>query len=88
MNVTTSAYSESACPLVDPMPCPPSSSTRSSTTFFGLAARIRAACVEMTPPPAEDMWTHVYNEPHALVDEERDAYLAYLDSFADAEEHA
>lgn len=53
-----------------------------------MAARIRAACVEMTPPAPEDMWTHVYNEPHALVDEERDAYLAYLDSFADVEEHA
>ena len=53
-----------------------------------MAARIRAACVEMTPPAPEDMWAHVYNEPHALVDEERDAYLAYLDSFADVEEHA
>ena len=40
----------------------------------------------MEPPAPERLWEHVYTEPHALVDEERDAYLAYLDSFADAEE--
>ena len=51
-----------------------------------LAARIRETCIAMEPPAPERLWEHVYTEPHALVDEERDAYLAYLDSFADAEE--
>jgi pyruvate dehydrogenase E1 component alpha subunit len=51
-----------------------------------MAARIRAACVAMEPPAPEAMWEHVYAEPHALVDEERDAYLAYLASFEGAEE--
>lgn len=50
-----------------------------------LAARIRATCMEMEPPAPEAMWEHVYTEPHSLVEEERREYLAYLDSFADAE---
>ncbi|WP_029088530.1 pyruvate dehydrogenase (acetyl-transferring) E1 component subunit alpha [Brevibacterium album] len=50
-----------------------------------LAARIRAACVEMQAPEVASLFAHVYREPHSLVEAEREEYLAYLDSFADAD---
>ncbi|GAA2102206.1 MULTISPECIES: pyruvate dehydrogenase (acetyl-transferring) E1 component subunit alpha [Brevibacterium] len=53
-----------------------------------LAARIRTACVEMEAPDAEQLFAHVYREPHSLVEAEREEYLAYLDSFADADGRA
>ncbi len=48
-----------------------------------LAARFRAHCVAMTVPAPERMFSHVYTEPHAQVDRQREEYRAYLDGFAD-----
>lgn len=50
-----------------------------------LAARIREACMTAPEPPAEDIFDNVFEEPHPLIEEEKAEYLAYLDSFADAE---
>ena len=50
-----------------------------------LAARIRAACLAMDPPPATEMFDKVFVEPHSLIEEERAEYEAYLASFEDAE---
>jgi 2-oxoisovalerate dehydrogenase E1 component alpha subunit len=49
-----------------------------------LAVRLRTGCLEMADPPPLALFDHVYAEPHPLVDEERAAFAAYLDSFEDA----
>jgi len=48
-----------------------------------LAAHVRKGCLEMADPEPLVAFDHVYAEEHPLVEAERAAYAAYLDSFAD-----
>ncbi|SFC53677.1 pyruvate dehydrogenase E1 component alpha subunit [Streptomyces aidingensis] len=50
-----------------------------------LARKVREAIRTMPDPEHMAMFEHVYADGHALVDEERAGYAAYLDSFADTE---
>jgi 2-oxoisovalerate dehydrogenase E1 component subunit alpha len=47
----------------------------------GAAATLRAGCLAMPDPAPETMFEHVYAGPHPQLDEERDAYAAYLAEF-------
>jgi 2-oxoisovalerate dehydrogenase E1 component alpha subunit len=51
-----------------------------------IAAELRKGCLEMPDPSPLSMFEHVYAESHPLVDEERAAFSAYLDSFEHAKE--
>ncbi|WP_278236414.1 pyruvate dehydrogenase (acetyl-transferring) E1 component subunit alpha [Isoptericola sp. AK164] len=53
-----------------------------------LAAELRAGITEIPDPSWTTVFDHVYAEPHAPLDAERDAYGRYLDGFADAPEEA
>ncbi|WP_067183103.1 pyruvate dehydrogenase (acetyl-transferring) E1 component subunit alpha [Microtetraspora niveoalba] len=46
-----------------------------------LGKDVRRRCLELPDPKPEAMFDHVYGGPHALVDEEREQYLAYLAGF-------
>ncbi len=46
-----------------------------------LAAHVRKGCLEMVDPEPLSMFDHVYAEPHPLIDEEREQFAAYLDTF-------
>ena len=46
-----------------------------------MAAALRAGCLAMLDPEPADLFAHVYAEPHSLVQEEKEAYLAYLAEF-------
>ena len=48
-----------------------------------LAELIRDGVRSMPVPPLEEMFDHVYAEPHPLITEQRDEFASYLDSFAD-----
>ncbi len=48
-----------------------------------LAAYVRKGCLEMVDPEPLVAFDHVYAEEHPLIDAERAAYAAYLDSFSD-----
>ena len=50
-----------------------------------LAARVRAACIEMPDPHPLDIFTEVYAEPSPHIDAQRDGFAAYLDSFEEAQ---
>jgi len=47
-----------------------------------LGRRIRQACLQMPDPQPLAIFENVYAGPNALLDEEREQYAAYLDSFA------
>ena len=49
-----------------------------------LGAWLREACRAMPDPSPLSAFEHIYAGPHPVVDAERDAYAAYLDSFDDA----
>jgi pyruvate dehydrogenase E1 component alpha subunit len=49
-----------------------------------LARRVREGVRTMPDPDPSSIFEHVYAEGHALVDEEREGYLAYASSFASA----
>jgi pyruvate dehydrogenase E1 component alpha subunit len=49
-----------------------------------LAVHVREGCLTMPDPKPLDLFEHVYVDDHPLVDAERKAFAAYLDSFADA----
>ena len=49
-----------------------------------LARRVREGVRTMPDPDPSSIFEHVYAEGHALVDEEREGYLAYASSFAGA----
>lgn len=51
-----------------------------------LAADVRAACTQARTRPAIEVLDDVYAEPHSALAEQRIAYAAYLDGFADTEE--
>jgi pyruvate dehydrogenase E1 component alpha subunit len=46
-----------------------------------VAATLRAGCLAMPDPEPADLFAHVYAEPHPLLREEKETYLAYLASF-------
>jgi 2-oxoisovalerate dehydrogenase E1 component alpha subunit len=46
---------------------------------------VRQACLEMPDPAPLSMFDNVYREPTALLREEREQYVAYLDSFVPEE---
>ncbi|WP_204018394.1 pyruvate dehydrogenase (acetyl-transferring) E1 component subunit alpha [Sphaerimonospora thailandensis] len=46
-----------------------------------LGKDVRARCLAMPDPKPGAMFQHVYTEPHALLDEEREQYLTYLAGF-------
>jgi 2-oxoisovalerate dehydrogenase E1 component alpha subunit len=46
-----------------------------------VGARIRKACLEMPDPAPLAIFENVYAEPNAVLEAERDAYAAYLESF-------
>ena len=46
-----------------------------------LAKRVRRACQTMPDPPHEEMFEHVYAEPHPLIDREAQEFAAYQAGF-------
>ncbi len=46
-----------------------------------LAAHIRKGCLEMPDPEPLSVFDNVYAEAHPLIDEEREQFAAYLDTF-------
>jgi pyruvate dehydrogenase E1 component alpha subunit len=50
-----------------------------------LGARVRRSCLEMPDPEPAAMFENVYAGPHALIDDEREQFAAYLDSFVTQE---
>ncbi|MGV9305438.1 MULTISPECIES: pyruvate dehydrogenase (acetyl-transferring) E1 component subunit alpha [unclassified Nonomuraea] len=46
-----------------------------------LGADLRRRCLEMPDPGPLDIFDHVYREPHALMEQERAQYAAYLEGF-------
>ena len=48
-----------------------------------LAELIREGVRSMPVPSSEEMFDHVYGEPHPLISEQRDEFAAYTASFAD-----
>ncbi|MFV0320072.1 MAG: pyruvate dehydrogenase (acetyl-transferring) E1 component subunit alpha [Microbacterium sp.] len=53
-----------------------------------LGAAVRAACLGAVTRDPITVFDHVYAEPHRGIDEQRTAFAAYLEGFADAEEVA
>jgi len=49
-----------------------------------LAAHVRTGCLEMVDPEPLSIFDHVYAERHPLVEEEREQFAAYLETFEDA----
>jgi len=49
-----------------------------------LGAEVRAACLGAVSRPPIGVLDHVYEEPHSGLEEQRVAFAAYLDGFADA----
>jgi pyruvate dehydrogenase E1 component alpha subunit len=46
-----------------------------------LAAHVRKGCLEMEDPEPLSIFDHVYAERHPLVEEEREQFRAYLETF-------
>jgi 2-oxoisovalerate dehydrogenase E1 component alpha subunit len=46
-----------------------------------LAAHVRKGCLEMTDPDPLSIFEHVYAQRHPLLEEEREQFAAYLDTF-------
>jgi 2-oxoisovalerate dehydrogenase E1 component alpha subunit len=49
-----------------------------------LAAHVRKGCLEMTDPEPLSIFDHVYAERHPLIEEEREQFRAYLETFDDS----
>jgi pyruvate dehydrogenase E1 component alpha subunit len=49
-----------------------------------LAEHVRRECLAMPDPTPQQMFDHVYRDPHPLVDEERAAFAGYHASFEEA----
>ncbi|MCY7372774.1 MAG: pyruvate dehydrogenase (acetyl-transferring) E1 component subunit alpha [Spirochaetaceae bacterium] len=50
-----------------------------------LAAYVRKGCLEMSDPDPLSIFDHVYAERHPLVEEEREQFATYLDTFQSAD---
>jgi pyruvate dehydrogenase E1 component alpha subunit len=48
-----------------------------------LAAHVRKGCLEMADPDPLSIFDHVYAERHPLIEEEREQFRAYLETFDD-----
>lgn len=46
-----------------------------------VAARLRAGCISMPEPAAQDVFKHVYSEPNSWLERQQDQYERYLASF-------
>jgi 2-oxoisovalerate dehydrogenase E1 component alpha subunit len=46
-----------------------------------LAAHVRQGCLDMPDPEPLSIFDHVYADAHPLIDEEREQFAAYLDTF-------
>jgi 2-oxoisovalerate dehydrogenase E1 component alpha subunit len=46
-----------------------------------LAAHVRQGCLDMPDPEPLSIFDHVYAESHPLIDEEREQFASYLDTF-------
>jgi 2-oxoisovalerate dehydrogenase E1 component alpha subunit len=57
------------------------------TESDALAAHVREGCLSMPDPGPLSIFDHVYAEQHSLIDEEREQFAAYLDTFSDSGEH-
>jgi pyruvate dehydrogenase E1 component alpha subunit len=53
-----------------------------------LAAHVREGCLTMPDPSPLSIFEHVYAEPHQLIDEEREQFAAYLETFEESAESA
>jgi pyruvate dehydrogenase E1 component alpha subunit len=53
-----------------------------------LAAHVREGCLTMPDPGPLSIFEHVYAEPHQLIDEEREQFAAYLETFEESDESA
>jgi 2-oxoisovalerate dehydrogenase E1 component alpha subunit len=51
-----------------------------------VAAELRAACIELADPEPLDVFDHVYAEPNAHIERQREHYARYLDGFAEGED--
>jgi len=50
-----------------------------------LAAHVRKGCLEMTDPEPLSIFDHVYAERHPLIEEEREQFRAYLETFEESD---
>ena len=57
------------------------STRRSRPTRTPWPPRCAHGCLAMPDPEPADLFAHVYAEPHSLLQEEKEAYLAYLAAF-------
>jgi 2-oxoisovalerate dehydrogenase E1 component alpha subunit len=46
-----------------------------------LAAHVRQGCLDLPDPSPLSIFDHVYADAHPLIDEEREQFAAYLDTF-------
>jgi len=53
----------------------------------GLAAHVRRGCLEMPDPDPLSIFDHVYAERHPLLEEEREQFAAYLETFDAVDAH-
>ncbi|HEX4699840.1 MAG TPA: pyruvate dehydrogenase (acetyl-transferring) E1 component subunit alpha [Actinomycetes bacterium] len=51
-----------------------------------LAAHVRQGCLDMLDPEPLSIFDHVYAEAHPMIDEEREQFAAYLDTFEGSEQ--
>jgi len=51
-----------------------------------IGTELRTTCRALPDPPPESMFDDVYAEPHAVLDAEREEYLAYRAGFAEETE--
>ncbi len=51
-----------------------------------IATELRTTCRALPDPEPESMFDHVYAEPHAVLDAEREEYLAYRAGFEETQE--
>jgi 2-oxoisovalerate dehydrogenase E1 component alpha subunit len=50
-----------------------------------LAAHVREGCLTMPDPSPLSIFEHVYSDPHPLMEEEREQFAAYLETFEESE---
>ena len=48
-----------------------------------VAAELRTACIDMPPPPAMDVFAHVYAGPHSGLQHQQEEYSRYLAAYGD-----
>jgi pyruvate dehydrogenase E1 component alpha subunit len=61
----------------------PELETRVAEVADRVARELRAGISELDDPPALDVFSHVYAEPHHSLDRQRDEYARYLEGFTE-----